>query len=50
MPKKNFEIYLETIFINIQINLSFFLIVYNIINTFAALVPMINELLKYPNE
>ena len=50
MPKKNFEIYLETIFINIQINLSFFLIVYNIINIFAALVPMINELLKYPNE
>jgi hypothetical protein len=41
---------LETIFINIQINLSFILIVYSIINIFAALVSMINELLKYPNE
>jgi hypothetical protein len=50
VPKKNFEMNSETIFINIQINLSFFLIVYNIINIFAALVPMINELLKYPNE
>ncbi len=50
MPKKNFEMNLETKFINIQINLSFFLIVYNIINIFAALVPMINALLKFPNE